>query len=227
MSDPVQTLIPAGEVYTFESLATAEEAIVTAARSYQVAAQAIIDVKEQELWRQADYEDFEDWAWQRFRIKRARASQIESAGRIVRFLAISHPELQVPENEKIARTLGRIKRKRQTERPFDFEETEEEWRERQAFGWQMIINQAENDGVAITADYAQDVIDLNFRGGVRVPKKKKPEPVRETVLDDLVSAFMVITQLKPEVALERFGPVKEWPHFRNAKRWMDKVDGLG
>lgn len=202
----------------FASLGDAEQAIVNYSSAYQLAAEALIEIHEHDLWTQGDYESFEQYIAERWGYTKSRASQLENAGSFVRYLRMNCDGMAVPESERVVREIMRIKRRKERKPPYDFAETEDQVMERRRQAWVEIQDMAENNECAVTAELAAAVVDRSFRGGEKVKKAKALGPT----VKQLEVAFSKILdmRLKPQKAVNQFGAVSNWLGFAELYEWM-------
>ncbi len=200
----------------FATLADADSAIMEFVSAYHEAGQALIDIREHELWREGDYQNFEDYVERRWSWTSGRASQLEAAGRFVRFMGVNSPALAPPENERQFRPLLQIKRRKRQEPPWDFIEDDEVAMGRRVACWQIVRDQSVNQGEQITAKFVESVVMQFYKGGVKVPR------TRVLTLKDLEVAFEQIVEsgVTPAEAVAKFGDPDGWDKFTAAAEWM-------
>lgn len=215
---------PDGEVYTFESLEAAVGAVRTYERAYIPASQALIDIHSDGLWEEGGFESYEDFLARGADMSPSRASQLESAGRFVRFLGINYPDERAPSNERIVRAIMRIKRKKNHEPPYDFLETEEAVMERRCVAWREIQDTAKSNQEPITAEFAGAIVDKSYRGGTKVGKTKLYK------LEDLENACALLLEIEKQhpasEAREEWGDPRDWAYFDDAVEYLEALAGL-
>jgi hypothetical protein len=89
-------------------LARAERIIVRGLRSFLEVGAALIKIRDKRLYRQ-QYETFEDYVWRRWELSRPRAYELCAASEVVEDLSAVADIRLLPENERQARPLTRLK----------------------------------------------------------------------------------------------------------------------
>jgi hypothetical protein len=182
--------------------------------SFQRAGQALLDIRSRELWRETDFESFEDYCVQRWGLKKSRAYQLCDAGRFIRELSHStmvENDSELPTSERHIRPLMKIKGK----------DEDHSW-QRRIEAWEIVQDEARNNGAEITEDFVMSVVRRRYLGGDVV------RPDKPVTLGTYTSAFNVIhaSGYTPEEAIERFGEPGDWAGFYDALKWMEIASEL-
>lgn len=207
------------QAHTFGTLVDCEQAIENYITSYQEAAQALLDVRENELWRNGPYTSFEHYVMLRWEISKARAIQLCNAGLFLRRLAVDQPTLPAPEIETHVRPIMRIK-------PLREEDDDDKAWQRRINAWQLVLDKAKSEDMAVTQEFVAGLVNRYFLGGDKVKVARRKKYTRADVEAALGLIADVAGQVDPKDAVEMWGHPDNWEFFDDAIQWLRQCDAI-